>query len=501
MTKKNSPQMDMNPVGVIDLGSNSLRLAAFTAHDRALQPLFNEKEICEIGKGLEKTGRLNPDGTALALKTLARFKTLAEGMGIPQITILATAAVREAVDGRAFLEEVRVQTGLTPKIISGEDEARLAAAGVQFGIPDADGLVGDLGGGSLELAQVGGKQERLVSLPLGPLRLMEASEGRLSAAERIVNETLKKVDWLGAMHKRDFYAVGGIWRAIAKAHIRAQDHPLNVVHQYTVDAAHMADYALKLAAMSPTALDRVKGVSRKRQENLPFAAMLLERMLAFGLPQRVVFSATGLREGYLYSQLSDKERAADPLLTYTAAAPRRLGAASLSHALPAWTAKLWKDETPQQARLRTAACEMSDFSWGDHPEYRAMQAYQHALGLPIGGIDHLERCFIALALYVRHAGEPHKSQTEEALALLPKEWLDRAIALGLVLRLAHGLTGGAASLVDGTSLKLSPGGEGRELILTLNARRENLLNDSVTRRHAAAANALGATPKINFGRA
>lgn len=499
--KKTALPSSINPVGVIDLGSNSLRFAAFTAHDRALQPLFNEKEICEIGRGMENTGKLNPDGVALALKTLTRFKLLADGMGIPQITILATAAVREAIDGRSFLEEVRLQTGLTPKIISGEEEARLSADGVRFGIPDASGIMGDLGGGSLELAQLTGKTPSLASLTLGPIRLAEASEGRMTNAERIVNEALRRVDWMGAMHKRNFYAVGGIWRSIAKAHIREQNHPLNVVHMYNVDAAHMADYAQKLAAMSPAALGRIKGISRKRQDSIAYAALVLERVIAFGRPERIVFSATGLREGYLFSQLDEDVRKQDPLLSFAESTVRRFGAASLSHALPAWTARLWKDETPERARIRIAACEMSDLSWAEHPEYRALQAYQHALSLPVGGIDHTERCMLALALYVRHAGEAHRTQTAEALALLSPEQLQYATALGLVLRIAHGMTGGVASLLDGTSLKINMGPEGRELVLTLNARRESLLNDSVTRRHAAAAAALQAVPKIVFGRA
>lgn len=486
-----------HPIGVIDLGSNSLRLVAFSKHDRALMPLYNEKEICEIGRGLERTGKLNPEGAALALKTLERFRILADGMGIKQITVLATEAVRGASDGRAFIEEVRLRTGLQPTFVSGEDEARYAKAGVAFGIPHAKGVVGDLGGGSLELAGIGLKADSFVSLPLGPLRLIDASDGRLSMAEKLIHEALKRVDWLSAMHKRTFYAVGGIWRAIAKAHVAAQGYPLKVVHMYEVDAAHLADYALQLAGLSPDAISRTKGIGRKRQDTLAYAALLLERLIAFGRPERICFSAMGLREGYLFSQLSPEQQQADPLLCCTGKSRDLQEAGGITHKLAEWTARVCRDEPASETRLRQAACELASLHWDEHPEYRARQAYQHALALPVGGIDHLERCQIALTLYVRYAGEAHKKQTKEALGLLPTARRDRAITLGLVLRLAYELTGGAGALLEGTSLKLEKG----DLVLTLNVKREGLLNETVERRLAAAAEALHAKPKIIFGRA
>lgn len=476
---------DEHPIGVIDLGSNSLRLAIFASADRAMVPLYNEKEICQIGRGLESSGNLYKPGTRLALQTLERFKLLAESRGIKNIHILATEAVRRAQDGRAFVEEIRLRTGLTPIFLTGEEEAKYAAAGLRFGIMDAQGAMGDLGGGSLELAQVGQKEERLASLPLGPLRLSEASDGKMATAERLTNEALRSVDWTASMHKKTFYAVGGAWRAVARAYIRAQNHPLDVIHLYNVDAAHLGDYAARVAAMSPEAVGRLKGVSKKRRDHMAMASLVLERVIAFGRPERVCFSATGLREGYLFSQLPEDQQRQDPLLHYTA---KGVEAGKLPEALPDWVAKVMKE----QPRLRTAACHMSNKEWGGHPEYRAKQAYQHCLALPVGGIDHQDRCFMALALYVRHAGESHKSQNSEAIALLPPEQVEQAIALGCVLRLAYGLSGGMASPLQGTSLKL----EGGELVLTLNVKREGLLNDTVERRLAAAAAALKATPRI-----
>ncbi|CAK0754966.1 exopolyphosphatase / guanosine-5'-triphosphate,3'-diphosphate pyrophosphatase [Azospirillaceae bacterium] len=167
-------------IGVLDIGSNSIRLVIYDRLGRTSMPIFNEKVLCALGRGVERSRRLNSQGVTLALSNLTRFKALADGMGLPRLEVLATAAVRDAEDGGSFVQEVRERIGLPLRVISGEEEGRLSALGVLSGIPGADGVMGDLGGGSLELTQLNqGTVGTQVSLPLGPLRLMEAASGRL----------------------------------------------------------------------------------------------------------------------------------------------------------------------------------------------------------------------------------------------------------------------------------------------------------------------------------
>jgi exopolyphosphatase/guanosine-5'-triphosphate,3'-diphosphate pyrophosphatase len=131
-------------VAVIDIGSNSIRLEIFDGLTRAFCPLFNEKVICALGRDLKSTGRLSEKGAELALINLPRFTRMARGMGAARIDMLATAAVREAENGAEFIAEVERRCGQEVRVLSGAEEARISALGVLAGIPDADGIMGDL---------------------------------------------------------------------------------------------------------------------------------------------------------------------------------------------------------------------------------------------------------------------------------------------------------------------------------------------------------------------
>ena len=164
------------PVGILDIGSNSIRLCVYDASSRVPVPLFNEKEVCSLALGLEHSGVLNPEGIEPALNTVGRFVALSKAMDVVRLDILATAAVRDAKDGEAFAQTIRDRFDVAVKILSGKEEAHLAAKGVLCGAPFAHGIVCDLGGGSLELVSIDGADfGPHISLPLGLLRLAEAS--------------------------------------------------------------------------------------------------------------------------------------------------------------------------------------------------------------------------------------------------------------------------------------------------------------------------------------
>src|SRR3954469_7698158 len=300
-------------IAVIDIGSNSIRLVVYDGLHRSPVPLFNEKIMCGLGRAVEKTGRLNPDGVSLAIENIARFARLIDGMDVAQVEVLATAAVRDASDGAAFVAAIEHRTGLTVRTIAGEEEARLSAMGVLSGTPGADGLVGDLGGGSLELVGLDrGVIGPQVTMPLGPLRLIESCGGKLPAAARVIDQHLEALPWLSGHKGRPFYPVGGSWRALAKLHMEQVRHPLHIIHHYTVEGAQLRDFVGVIARQSRSSLDKMSGVSRRRSDTLPFAALALERLLRHVEPSVVVFSAHGLREGLLFDMLSPEEQREDP---------------------------------------------------------------------------------------------------------------------------------------------------------------------------------------------
>jgi exopolyphosphatase/guanosine-5'-triphosphate,3'-diphosphate pyrophosphatase len=444
-------------VGVIDIGSNSIRLVVYDRLCRAPVPRFNEKSLCALGKGLEDGGRLDPEAAVCALHILNRFGHLADAMGAVQVTVVATEAVRRARDGADFLARAEALLGRPINVLSGDEEARLAALGVAGSFWQADGVVADLGGGSLELSEVGSTAgaARRVSLPLGTLRVARAVAGDAGAARRRVDAALDEIPWLdGAARGREFYVVGGGWRALARIHLAISRAPLPVVNGYTV----MPDTAQALAHMVG-GLDRagildLPGLPRRRAETLPAAALLLDRVIARLDPARVVFSAVGLREGVLFAALPADELVKDPLIVGAHELGRaRSRAPGIGPAMASWTASLFRTETVEQARLREAACAVSDVGWLETRDSRARDAFFMLAHYPFLGVRHPDRVAIAYAVFIRYEGTPDDPPVRPLLAMLPESERQRAESLGRALQLGYRLCGGAPAMLQGSMLR------------------------------------------------
>lgn len=480
-------------IAVIDIGSNSIRLVVYDGVKRAPLPVFNEKVLCGLGRGVARTGQLHPEGKRQAVENLTRFRQLADGMRVGRIDVLATAAVREAADGAAFIEEVERTAGLTIRIVAGEDEARLAALGVLSGTPEAVGLVGDMGGGSLELVQVdAGGMRNHVTLPLGPLRLMEQGTTRHNAIVRYVDQQLEDRGWLAQIRGQSFYPVGGSWRALAKLHMEHVNHPVHIIHHYTIAAAEARDFAAFLATQSKSSLEKMPGGSRRRIDTLPYAALVFERLLRAAGPARVVFSAYGLREGHMFSLLPPEEQRRDPLIAACTDLAERMGRSSATETLFSWTDGLFAGEDEAMRRLREASCHLSDIAWAEHPDYRAELAYLRILRFPFPSVDHGERAFLALVGHARYAGSLESPALLAARGMVSEGMVAKALVLGLALRLGHTLTGGAASLLSRTTLK--PAGD--DLLLTLPEDGSVMAGEVVERRVNALAAALNRRGRI-----
>ncbi|MGE0718984.1 MAG: Ppx/GppA family phosphatase [Alphaproteobacteria bacterium] len=446
-------------VGVIDIGSNSIRLVVFDGAKRSPLALFNEKVLCGLGRGLERTRRLSPEGTIQGLESLRRFVQLARLMEVARLDVLATAAVRDAVDGATFVAQVERQCSVSVRVISGGEEALLSAGGVLCGIPDADGVMGDLGGGSVELvALANGAMADAVTLPLGPLRLADATGDSPKKARALVDSAIGKVDWLTSCRGRDLYLVGGAWRALARIHMDAANYPLHVIHQYAVERPAMAGFLDALEGRTRKSLEKLTGVSRRRLEAVPYAAVVLGRMLRRIEPRRVVFSAYGLREGHLFSLLDPEERRRDPLIEAcrdVASRTRRF--AIEGDQLFAWTNGLFADDVPGRRRIRHAAALLGDTTWNEHPDYRAEHAYLRALRLPYGGIDHRARVALATALHARYGGDfdaPIMAPFKPLAAAVDIVW---ARAVGVALRIAYTVSGGSPAALARSRLAVSDG--------------------------------------------
>ncbi len=455
---------------VVDIGSNSIRLVVFERLSRSLVPVFNEKVLCGLARGMDDGGKLNAEGVEMALSNLYRFVRLCEAMGVDDIEMLATAAVRDATNGEAFVRQVKKRTGHAIRVLSGEEEARFAAYGVVAAIPEADGVVGDLGGGSLELISVNqGRLGASVTLPLGLLRLSGDSIAARDEALAKIDAAIAKVDWLGAQPGRSFYAVGGAWRSLAKVHIEQTNYPLHVIHGYSQPMADMDTMLGVVSRLSKRSLSQFSSVSKRRIDTLPMAAVVLSRVLRASKAKDIVFCAYGLREGSRYDKLTQEERAQDPLEEMAAELERREGRfGDIGASLAEWVQPLFPDEKPQNARLRRAACLLADVAWREHPDYRAEQAYLRLLRQPMEGADHQERAFLALSCFVRYGGGLGNKAVSSVRELLPEKRQREALVLGSALRLGYTLSGGAKEVLRQSSLRLTPEG-GADLILDKSA--------------------------------
>ena len=457
-TRQRKAAASTKPFAVVDIGSNSIRLVVYERLCRAPIALFNEKSVCALGRGLATGGRLGRPEIADVLHALRRFAHIADALRVGEVEYVATEAVRRAANGAEFLREAEKVTGRPILVLSGPEEARAAALGVAASFHRAEGVVGDLGGGSVDLSVVtpDGPSEPEASLPIGTLPVTRMLLARDMPVADWIDERLAGVPWLErAAAGRNFYVVGGGWRALARIRLAMSETPLKVVHDYRILAAEALTLGRTIANLDPEELRTVPGMPGRRIETVRAAAILLERVVRRLEPERVVFSAFGLREGRLFSRLSPAALREDPLLAGARDFGRgRSRLPEIGAAMGEWTAAVVREETGEQRRLRLAACEVSDSAWREHPALRAREAFYRLAQYPFIGLNHAERAYIAYAVFIRYEGSPEDLFTRPMLALLPEPERRRAELLGATLQLGYRISAAVPELLATSRLRI-----------------------------------------------
>src|ERR1700728_4292774 len=490
------------PIAVIDIGSNSVRLVVYEGLVRSPTELFNEKALCGLGREVQATGMLAADAVEHALATLKRFRALCDRMGVQKVFAIATAACRDAKNGRAFIRSAERTLKTEIDILSGAREADLTALGVIAGVHRADGIVGDLGGGSLELVDIRGTRARNgLTRPLGGFALADISAKSLKKAEKYVKKSLTGLAMLKGCNGRSFYAVGGTWRSVGRLHMWQTGYPLHVMHGYSISAEEALEFARLVHRVDVDTLSNIDVVNNARRPLLPYSALVLEYILRIGKPRQVVFSALGVREGLLYSLLKHKDQEKDALIE-AARHLNQLRSRSPQHGeeLLPWTDRFFAtsglEETAEERRLRHAACLLADIGWRAHPDYRGEQSLNIIAHGGFTGIDHPERAYLALAVFYRYVGLIMDDELSPRLReLASTRMIDRARVLGAALRLAYVVSAAMPGVLPRTPLAV----ERQRLTLRLPDEYAALGGERILGRLRALSRLIGRDPVMLMG--
>jgi len=514
--REEGTERSLAKIAVVDIGSNSIRLVVYDGMKRVPLPIFNEKVLCGLARNMERTGGLDEAGATHAFDALERFMKLIKAMDTGKVYCFATSAVRDAEDGDKFVHEVEKRCGLKVQVLSGSEEALFSAFGVASAFHEADGVIGDLGGGSLELAHIrfsrkGTTEKRspfpaysavgeCQSFPIGALRLESAARGKKNKGIEIIDKYIKQFPFKTTLYGKDFFAVGGGPRALAKLHISLTGYPLSILHHYRVKASEFLKTLRMVSSLSPARIRKLPSISPGRVETLSFTALVMERIILTGKPLNVVFSTHGVREGMLFDKLQVDSKGEDGLISGCKDIIDRISPSTnkqwvkYGSALYQWMNLIFTDETEYLTRIRKAACILSWVAWYEHTTYRAEMAFRWVLDAELPALDHWERVFIATALFHRYKSDPVQSIMGEAQKLLSKKWQKRARAIGLAMRLGYHLSGTSADILARAGIAI----ENKKLILSLSSDDMSLISDDVKKRLDKLANSMKLSSAIKI---
>jgi len=500
----NSAATPQRRLGVIDIGSNSVRFVIYELFGSNFTPVYNEKVLAGLGRMLRLTGRLDPNGITLARQALQRFKTLCDVHRLETVLIGATAAMREAEDAPDFIFDIFEKTGFQIKPLSGVEEAQMAAMGLLAAEPRAHGIAADLGGASLELISVQDKNiSDGISFPIGPFQLLgkDLTQDRaydLATLRPLIREHLQAAPkTLGP--NDNLYLIGGAWRNLFGVHQRRHNYPMRTLQSYRLPADEARDLARWAYGEGRHELLTWPGINNRRAETLPYSGLLLDELLEIYNPKRVVISTAGLREGLIYQSLSDELRARDSLFDGC----RDLARGNLQNQFFAGPLYAFLEaaqsafpqmlDTENEMRLRRAACYLAGMGKGLHPDYKAALVFENVLYAPLAGLTHRERAYLALMLFASLTGKERVPNKAAVSLLLSDEEQRAARIYGTAIRLAVVASGNSEQLLSELNLARS----GDSLSLSATPAFQNLMTERVKIRFNQLCQIAGLTPVFN----
>lgn len=497
---------NIRQLAVIDIGSNSVRLVIYDVFGAHFTPVYNEKILAGLGRDLRETGRLSEKGKQMCREALLRFSHIIEARGLSAPIVGATAAMRVAKDAPEFVAAILEETGFDISPISGEDEARFAALGLLSSNDRRVGIGADLGGASLELMKIepalkeDGANVQGISLPLGPFDAIGGNLSDLTSAEyaaRIgdLDQALAKVP--AYLEGQDIlYLVGGAWRNLASVHQKRIGYPLRTLQGYRLPVLAAQDLAHWAWTDGITDVLNWPGMRKARAETLPYAGLMLERLIHRFSPKYVVISMAGLREGLVWNTLPEPVKNRDALIDGCRDFAR--GFVQAEHFGPplyrflspllSIIPRAFNEEV--DSRLLQAACHLAGLGKNLHPDHRAELVFEDVLYAPVSGLSHEARVFLSLSLFRSYTAKRQPPVTGLVEDLLTEAQRNAAACVGEAIRLGIVATGRTPSLLDDFNLEV----KGEALHLSCSLDRGEMITKQVNYRLAKLAKLLALTP-------
>jgi len=409
----------INKEAIIDLGSNSIRMLIYDNLLNSQIPIFNEKAICELGKNLDKTGKLDPKGSDFALSVLQRFKRILSNLKVKKFKIIGTAAIREATDSKLFVAKVEKILKKKVEVLTGIEEAENSALGVIIGFQRVNGVVVDLGGGSLEIARVRNKDK----------------------INSIISFYLNKIEWLRKGKTKNLYLCGGTWRTLLNAHIYKTNYPLSILHQYKLPAIEALKFSNSLSSVKLIKSEKLVGVTKSRTNYIPIGSYILSSLIKICDPSSILCSVSGVREGSLINKAYLNILKKDSLnrsVHFIALKKGDFGENYIK--LYNFLKKIFpnKDEN-FPIRLLLPACSLSNFDWGLGTYQRAELVFHEVINSPILKLSHNDRIKLGLVSFWRHCSTKYYPDLE-FLKLLSNSEIKACRRIGAALRFASSIS-------------------------------------------------------------
>lgn len=454
----------MERIGIIDLGSNTTRLVVLEYRpDHSYRLVDEVSESVRLAEGMSADGILQPEPMQRAIDTLKMFHTFCRSSNVGHIVAVGTSAVRSASNQAEFLDMLKRDSGITLRVLSGEEEAYYGYLGVINSLPITNGYIIDIGGGSTEVTEIYRRSfSRAFSQHIGIVRVTEQyvhsdpiSKQDFHLLEEAVAKEFAKLQWLKTALGYVLVGVGGTVRNLARMAQKQQRHPLDRIHGYVLTLEMIDTLIGMMRRRDISERKNIAGLNKERADVMLAGAVILRQLMDQGDFEEIVVSGEGIREGLFYEHfLGTQEK---PLLENV----RSFNIKNLTH--------LYHYEEQHAQKVQELSLSLFDqlrplHNYGAwERELLAHAALLHDIGVTVGyydhhkhssylvlnsvlrGFNHREIVLLAFLSRLHRKGTP---STSDYQAILAVDDTERVLRLGAILRIAEYLERSKSQVIE-----------------------------------------------------